>query len=566
MSAGALEPETCDSALAAMLNRFPGAILVALDDTSTRVPLPESDRFRGFPTLPGQECTFVDVVVPADRMVVVATWERARLDGLAQGVVRTLSDPEQELRLAFIDVRHSHGVWIGILVSTGQSRTHEQGPGLDASLLAPRRPRTAVMYKNLFAIITDVDDQAPLMFGWSRQEMIGHRSLEFMHPGDHERAVAQWLEMRARRQSQRVRLRHLHRDGSWVWVEIENRFVGLDDADETVVAAHLTDISDEMAAHEAVRQRERLFHRLAESLPLGLFVVALDRRVLYANSRLATILGVPNAVMLADQLATVVDRDRPPLDLAFAATLDEGYDQEAEIEICLPPTGEIRRCLITTAALSDEEGLPGAIVSVTDITDSVRIREELTVRATFDALTGCHNRASAMTALEQALDASGGRSTAVIFIDLDKFKPINDTYGHVVGDALLVAVARRLTSVLRDQDSVGRIGGDEFLIICPGIDDPAHALLVGQRVREKLHGTVQLAGHPIDVAGSIGIAVSTATSSSDQLVAQADAAMYESKRLGDGTPVLFTDQPNPHRHHDPQPHPPSTITLSRPGG
>jgi diguanylate cyclase (GGDEF)-like protein len=149
---------------------------------------------------------------------------------------------------------------------------------------------------------------------------------------------------------------------------------------------------------------------------------------------------------------------------------------------------------------------------------------------------------------------------------VDKFKPINDTYGHVVGDALLVAVARRLTSVLRDQDSVGRIGGDEFLIICPGIDDPAHALLVGQRVREKLHGTVQLAGHPIDVAGSIGIAVSTTTSSSDQLVAQADAAMYESKRLGDGTPVLFTDQPNPHRHHDPQPHPTSTITLSRPGG
>lgn len=519
--------------------------MIALSGTSARVPLPDGELFGGFSTLPGEQSTFVDVVVPLDRMQVVTTWERAQLSGLAQAQVRAMSAPDRALRLVFVDARHSFGVWIGMLAGEGQWRSGDRGPVLDASLMVPRRPRTATMHKNLYAVITDVDARVTQMLGWTSQQLVGHRSLEFMHPDDHERAISQWLEVRGRKTTQRIRLRHRHRDGHWLWVEVENSFIGVENPNETVVATQLTDISDEMAAHEAVRQRERLFHRLAESLPVGLFMIALDRSVVFANSRLAGVLGVAGAVTLEDQLATVIDSDRTRLEEAFAATLNDRRDQEVEVEICRPETGARRRCLITLAALSDEEGLPGAIVSVTDITASAQIRDELTVRATFDTLTGCHNRASTLASLGRALTEPATGCTAVIFLDLNKFKAINDRHGHGVGDELLIEVARRLSSALRSQDTLGRIGGDEFLIICPGIGDSAQALVVANRIRDTLHGDIRIAGHRLEPAASIGVAVSTHTSTTEQLVADADTAMYESKRLGAGTPVLFTDPPQP---------------------
>ena len=542
MTGEVLESETLDSALTALLERRHGAIGLALTDAAARAPLPDDERIAGLASLPGDRATVVDFVVAADRMTVVSTWERAQVSGLAQGTVRLLSEPERPLTLAIIDARRTWGVWLGMLMPD-----KTWGPGtddsfLDGALLVPTRPRTASLHKNLYGMITEIDDRVTGMLGWTREQMVGHRSLEFIHPDDHERAIGQWLEMRARQTSQRVRLRHRHADGSLVWVEMENTYVGLDDPDRLVAIANLTDISDEMTAHESVQQREKLFRRLAESLPAGLFQVGVDRKVAYANARLATILGIGGCATLAEQLSTVAESDRPALEEIFTAAFDRGLDGDAEVEVCIPDGEEVRRCLISVTALSDEEGAPGAIISVTDITDVARIREELRVRATYDALTGCHNRASAMTKLEAELEAAEEPLT-VVFIDLDKFKPINDSHGHAFGDAVLVQAANRISTAARSEDVVARIGGDEFLLICRGISDPARARAVGARVQATLQGPVVVAGHSIELKASIGVAVSEVASSSDLLVAQADAAMYESKRRGDGTAVLFGDEP-----------------------
>ena len=136
-------------------------------------------------------------------------------------------------------------------------------------------------------------------------------------------------------------------------------------------------------------------------------------------------------------------------------------------------------CAISLVSLSDREGAPGALLTVTDVTDSARMREELTAKATFDVLTGCHNRASVMAILDQALRGGEAASTAVLFVDLDKFKPVNDTLGHDAGDELLALTAQRLGGVLRRDDVVGRIGGDEFLIVSRGLDGPASAIAMG---------------------------------------------------------------------------------------
>ena len=537
MNGEVLESETLDGVLAALLGHRHGSIGLALTHAAVRAPLPDDESFKDLAPLPGEHATVVDFVVPKDRMTVVSTWERAQIAGMAQGTVRLLSEPERSLTLAIIDARHRWNVWIGILIPDETWAAESGGATLNGALLVPTRPRTARLYKNLYGIITDIDDRVTGMLGWTREQIVGHRSLEFLHPDDHERAIGQWLEMRARKTTQRVRVRHRHADGSLVWVEVENAYVGLDDPDRLVAIAHLTDISDEMTAHEAVQQREKLFRRLAESLPGGLFQVGVDRSIAYANARLATILGVGGCTTLVEQLSTVAEADHPVLEGMFTAAFESGVDGQAEVDLRLPGGVDVRRCVFTVTALTDEEGAPGAIVSVTDITDDARIREELRVRATYDPLTGCHNRASAMARLAAELEDPG--ALTVVFIDLDKFKPVNDSYGHAVGDELLIEASRRIVAAARNEDVVARIGGDEFLVICRGIVDPVKAMAVGERVRAMLQGRVVVAGHSIELIASIGVAVSLAGSSSDLLVAHADAAMYESKRRGDGTPVMF---------------------------
>ena len=325
-----------------------------------------------------------------------------------------------------------------------------------------------------------------------------------------------------------------------MWVELENRFVGLDDPDRLAVVCELSDISDEMAAHEAVRQRETLFRRLAESLPQGLFLVGVDESIIYANARLSSVLGVGRATTLQEQLATLVADDRALLMMALAAAADDRTDRQLEIEVVVPGTSLLRRCLATVTALSDEEGLPGAMVTLSDVTESALLHEELRRQATVDSLTGCLNRASTFAALRQVLDPSRDRPAVVLFIDLDHFKSVNDTFGHCVGDDLLADTVDRIAAQLTADDVVGRIGGDEFLVIRHGLADPAEAIADANRLRQALAQTISVAGQSIHVSASIGITIATPGASVQSVVSRADDAMYRSKRQLNRIPVFIT--------------------------
>lgn len=485
----------------------------------------------------------IDFVVPDDREAVLGCWERARTVGLGRTRVRLAHWPGQVVTFTVVDSRHRHGVWIGLLVPDGGWGPAETR--LDPALLAPNRPRTAVLRKDLFGVIVDADERTTRMLGWPAEELVGTSALDLVHPDDRERAVGQWLEMRARRLTQRVRLRHRHRDGHWVWVEVENTYVGPDDPDGVLAIGHMTDISDEMAAVEALRRQEELFRRLTESLPVGVFEIVPggghEHRIGYANARVAGLLGVSGATTLAEQVAMVDPAHRVLLAEAVARALAGGADQQVEVEVYAH--ADRRRHLFTVAALPGEEGrsggagLPGAIVSVTDITDGARLREELRIQATYDLLTGCLNRAAVLAELERAVAGPDVERLAVLFVDLDRFKTVNDTHGHAVGDALLTVVARRLIGHARDGDRVGRIGGDEFLLVCPGVADRAGALALAGRVHNHLRGTFRLAGVTLQLAASVGVAMGQPGATADDLVARSDDAMYRAKRTGAG-PVL----------------------------
>ena len=274
--------------------------------------------------------------------------------------------------------------------------------------------------------------------------------------------------------------------------------------------------------------------------------------VVYTNQKLHTILSVDRLTTVEDQLSSVLPDDKERVYEAFEAALRGGLDSDLEIRLTTSDeSGEkdIRQCTMSLRALSADSGeITGAIVCLQDVTESMRIREELRVRATFDEVTQCHNRVSTMEALEMAIATSDEEGQpAVIFVDLDRFKEINDKLGHAAGDELLGVVAKRLISAVRGDDLVGRIGGDEFLVVCPRVASSDQAMQAAMRVANTLRHQVRLKTTRVSCRASIGVAwVGGTRADADTLVSQADSAMYEAKRLGSHRPVLYAVPRGPH--------------------
>jgi diguanylate cyclase (GGDEF)-like protein len=185
----------------------------------------------------------------------------------------------------------------------------------------------------------------------------------------------------------------------------------------------------------------------------------------------------------------------------------------------------------------------GAVISYTDITTRKRAETQLAHQALHDPLTGLPNRTLFVDRLSLALARLERRSTtvAVLFLDLDRFKEVNDSLGHEVGDQLIIAMAGRLRGVLRPGDTAARFGGDEFTVLCEEIAEPGDATAIADRILAAVAKPFQLEDAEVALSTSVGIAVAGANSRPEQLVRDADAAMYQAKQQGKARWVLFDD-------------------------
>ncbi|MGD9793287.1 MAG: diguanylate cyclase [Acidimicrobiia bacterium] len=480
--------------------------------------------------------TSLELVVDDDRAAVVAAWARARASGMSQAVVHLLADPGTPVTMQFADVRRRHGCLLVIVLSDAEASV-EMGIGQGTKLI----PRYCQMRRSELSYVLDSDDAATAMLGWSAAELAGRRSIEFIHPEDHDHAIDNWLEMLGNPgRSFRWRGRYRTSDERWLWMEITNHN-RLEDPNHRDVLTEMVNIDDEMAAHEELRASEELFRELTQALPVG--VVQTDRHggVVFFNDRLREILGVRTLASLDDWRARLFDEDVA----AFDAALDEvaTAGSPCELEIRLEPSVEVlgRVCQLNLRALRSANGDPnGAIICITDVTEAARLRDELQVRATFDALTGCHNRESILGQLAQMLSASLHDPTGVVFIDLDQFKPINDSHGHCVGDELLVEVAERLRACTRRGDVVGRMGGDEFVVLYPDVHDHDDLAALAARVQRTLcdEGAVLSSGI-VAIQASIGATLAVTGTEAEAALARADEAMYRAKRSRQGHPEIL---------------------------
>jgi diguanylate cyclase (GGDEF)-like protein/PAS domain S-box-containing protein len=524
-----------ETAVSALLTQHPDAFVNAINDRGLFVPLPASVPINGHRQLSGRSA--LDVVTASDRGAIISAWERTRQQGGAHVSATLVADPPVTGQMHFVDVQSVHGVVLGVFVPQGIGDAANGG----AVNTVPQRPRFCRIRKNEVAVFLELDEAAELMLGFKPEDLIGQRSLDFIHPDDHDVAIASWMEMLSTQGlGRRCRLRHRRGDGSYMWVEITNNN-RLAEPEHGDVLADLLDITDEMATHEALRESEQLLRRLAESLPMGVFQIDTDGHIVYTNERLHDIVGVERTETLTKQFANVAPEDMDRVQEAVRNVLRHRYDQDFEVQLRHPSLDPpARRCTISLRSLTSESGLAtGAVGSVNDITESARLRKQLEDRATYDHLTGCLNRASIIAGLDRSRqNTAPGSGTAVIFIDIDRFKRVNDELGHAAGDELLVAVASRLRGCVRE-DSVGRLGGDEFLVICDSVPGRDRAASIGVRIAQALHGQVRVGGLSVPLRASIGVAWSDDPAvSADTLLARADAAMYASKRNDQGEPVV----------------------------
>jgi diguanylate cyclase (GGDEF)-like protein/PAS domain S-box-containing protein len=499
--------------LTALLAESPNAIVVALGTDGSLAPMPDSIPLHGQGTF--LEGWGLDLLLAEDQLLFIEALSRAQTEPIVRFEVHLLADPDQAMIVHLFDVRAEHGVHVLVF----------EAPDLNivvrsAEARAMLRRTVAHVKRDSLSVFLEIDDATTKLLGWSLEELKGHRTLEFVHPEDVEGAVESWIALRSGKGVGRVRVRYRHKYGHYVWLEVTNENF-LDDPDRGYVLSELVDISDEMAELMALRDRENLLARLAEALPIGILHLHPDGEVVYSNELLIALLGKIDSLDMFMQ--SVVESDRPSLDASLKFAL-QGHP--ANLEVGVRRGLEERRCEITFRTLASEKGgVGGVIVCVADATDRSRLRAELEHRASYDALSGCLNRMATVTALERALRDSS--QVAVAYIDLDRFKAVNDELGHAAGDEVLRVAAARLRSAIRVGDRLGRIGGDEFVVICPRGEEQFVEEGLAGRLTEALNGDVVFAKQRIPLHASVGTAISLPGElDAGAVLHRADTAMY----------------------------------------
>ncbi|MEV4319150.1 EAL domain-containing protein [Actinocrispum sp. NPDC049592] len=303
-----------------------------------------------------------------------------------------------------------------------------------------------------------------------------------------------------------------------------------------------------ICADETARRRaEQHFTTVVAALEEGVIVVGSTGEVQSVNPAAERILRIrtENVVGRAPRVAELRDETgRPirPSDYPWLRTRQSGRAQNGCV-VCLVHTdGRTIWLSLSCQALSVEGTAPWPVViSFTDITQQRMIDERLAYEATHDALTGLFNRTVAIDRLDPATRGHRPGSTAVLFIDLDKFKVINDSLGHSTGDQVLRVIGERLSRSVRPGDVVGRLGGDEFAVIAYGITDPGDAVAMAEHIRGALNAPIAVDSRNLHIDASVGIVIAEPHDERDggELLRDADLAMYQAKTQGRGRYAFF---------------------------
>ena len=309
-------------------------------------------------------------------------------------------------------------------------------------------------------------------------------------------------------------------------------------AAQTALALEGATLAEDL--HE--RQSAERFRSLVQNSSDVIAVLSRDLTIRYHTPSVVHVLGYGEDELVGVQLTELLEPDQAERVRGFFA------------EVCglpgnpLPRDLALRRkdgtiCQLESVFnnLLDDSKVAGVVVTARDVTERRALEDQLAHQAFHDSLTGLANRALFADRVEHALGRGIRRRNlfAVLFIDLDDFKTVNDSLGHAAGDELLVAAARRIESCLRPDDTCARLGGDEFAVMIENISAPDGALIVAQRILDVMAEPLSILGSEVSVQGSVGIALGTGEQTTSEIMRSADLAMYRAKGEGKGRYAVY---------------------------
>ncbi|WP_428623074.1 EAL domain-containing protein [Sedimenticola sp.] len=303
-----------------------------------------------------------------------------------------------------------------------------------------------------------------------------------------------------------------------------------------------------------VTERKRYEEQIAtlsqvvEQSPVSVVITDIDGNIEYVNSAFERTTGYPSAEVVGNHTRLLQSGLTPETKYQeLWAEITSGHSWQGELQ-SKKKSGELFWESVHIAPVLDEVGNIKNFLAVKEDITLQKVQEErILQQAHFDSLTGLPNRFLSLDRLSQLIkDASrSGRYVAVLFLDLDDFKKVNDSLGHEVGDQLLGMAAERLSSTIRDQDTVGRLGGDEFLFLLGSLVDINHSVHVAEHILEQFRRPFVLDGRELVLTASVGVAIYPDDGDTPaELLRNADTAMYYSKEAGRNTYHYFTDEMN----------------------
>ena len=497
----------------------PGARALAFDPLGgSIVAFPPELATSGLHLLSG--ATPLEELEPDSHSDAVIAYERARRRGRGAASVRRLGDDDPSW-LEIFNLADSHGCLVAVLVPDSGEVGDERSP---ATELAPRQAHYLL---NAAGVIVGIGPEMPRLLGWTEEQMVGKSSLEFIHPDDHETGIVAWVELLQDPGGEKtMRQRFRAAGGEWRWCEVTDINL-LDDPSAGHVRGNLVDITRELAVLAELQRRETLLDRLSRALPTGLLHLDDDGRPRYWNERWESLTGLAGADGVEGLLGVVADPAR--LELALGRAVD--HETDADLDLTLTGRGSCRFAELHLRPLV-EDGVPiGLLLTLDDVTAARTHQEELAAQARRDPLTGAFNRLGIEELIGVEL-ADDHPHLALLYLDLDHFKRVNDEHGHAVGDDVLRGFVDAMRSQLRQGELIGRVGGDEFLVVLPGEHTPEGAAVVADRLIAAAAGVPAALGreHDVTVSVSVGVAVAQPGDDFDSLLQQADVAMYDVKR------------------------------------
>jgi diguanylate cyclase (GGDEF)-like protein/PAS domain S-box-containing protein len=316
---------------------------------------------------------------------------------------------------------------------------------------------------------------------------------------------------------------------------------------------HLSDIFNELLSkieseHSSLKSSEEKFRKLTSLSPVGIFQINPEGEITYVNQRWREINNIkhqdPN---LQVWFSNLHPEDAPTLNKLWHRLVTEHEDMANEVRL-IAKNGSISWVYIQATSLHSKDGtLLGFLGSVSDISELKKAQIQMENLAFYDPLTGLANRRLFKNRLAKAVKSvqRSDKSIALLFLDLDQFKRINDTLGHDVGDSLLQEIARRLDHNVRENDTVSRIGGDEFTILLTDVNNTKDVHIVAEKILHSLSRPFMLNGQEIISTVSIGITMTPEDSiEPNTLMKNADLAMYRAKELGRNNFQFFSEDMN----------------------